>query len=409
MQTKSLEFTSRTVKHLALATSILTVLGGTALAQGAKVGALIPLTGGLQTYGESSLNGLQLAIDEANAAGGVLDGDIEVVVGDTQTKAQPAIDAANKLVTVDGVAAVFGALASGNTIPVATTVTSVEGVPQISNASTAPSITTLDDNDFLFRTAPSDSEQGVVLGELVKAQGLNNVAVVYVNNDYGQGLAEAFEASFTEAGGTVTGSSAYEPNKPSYRGELSGLANGDAEALLLIAYPDDGGLLIVRQSLEEGFFDRFVFTDGMKTEQLLSDIGAEYVDGAFGTSSKAVESDAATTFANIYNEAHGELPPLPYIDTAYDAGMILALAIEKAGSTDGAAIRDAIRDVANPPGEAVYPGEFEKAKQLIADGQDINYEGAAGAMDLDQNGDISGTFEHWAVQDGALVTVELLN
>ncbi len=382
-----------------------TLLAGTAMAEGARVGALIPLTGGLQAYGEGSLNGMRLAAKEVNEAGGVLGGPFELVVGDTQTRAQPAIDAAMRLVSVDGVAGILGALSSGNTIPVATTVSKPNRIPQISNASTAPAITTLDDDDFLFRTAPSDAYQGVVLAQLVESAGIDSIAVLYVNNDYGVGLAEAFAENY---GGTVTTSAAFEPNKASYRGELQSVAGGDPAALLLIAYPDDGGLLIIRQSLEEGFFDRFVFTDGMKTAQLVDDIGAQFMNGMFGTAPAAMESDASARFAAAYEAEFGELPPLPYIDSAYDAAMIMALAIEQAGSTDGAAIRDALREVANAPGEVVGPGDFAKAKELIAAGTDINYEGAAGSHDFDENGDVAGTFEHWAVADGAITTVEML-
>ena len=381
------------------------LLAGTAMAEGAKVGALIPLTGGLQSYGEASLNGMRLAIAEVNAAGGVLDGEVELIVGDTQTKAQTAIDSAKKLVSVDGVSGILGALASGNTIPVATSVAAVDGVPQISNASTAPAITTLDDGDFLFRTVPSDAYQGVVLGNLVDAAGIGSVAVLYINNDYGVGLAESFAANY---GGTVTSSAAFEPNKASYRGELQAATEGEPEALLLIAYPDDGGLLIIRQSLEEGFFDRFVFTDGLKTTQLVEDIGAQYMNGMFGTSATSPEGEGSQLFAQAYEAEFGELPPLPYIDSAYDAAMIMALAIEQAGSTDGAAIRDAIREVAGGPGEVILPGEFAKAKELIAAGTDINYEGAAGSHEFDENGDVSGVFEHWAVTDGAITRVELI-
>lgn len=386
----------------ALATGLVTT---TALAEGARVGALIPLTGGLQAYGEGSLNGMRLAVKEINEAGGVLGGELELVVGDTQTRAQPAIDAAMRLVSVDGVAGILGALSSGNTIPVATTVAKPNQIPQISNASTAPAITTLDDDDFLFRTAPSDAYQGVVLADLVQSAGIDSVAVLYVNNDYGVGLAEAFAANYS---GTVTSSAAFEPNKASYRGELQSVASGGPEALLLIAYPDDGGLLILRQSLEEGFFDKFVFTDGMKTAQLVDDIGAEFMNGMFGTAAASVESDASAAFAAAYEAEFGELPPLPYIDNAYDAAMIMALAIEQAGSTDGTAIRDALREVANAPGEIVGPGEFARAKELIAAGTAINYEGAAGSHDFDENGDVTGTFEHWAVVDGAITTVEML-
>ena len=380
-----------------------------ARAEGATIGALIPLTGGLQSYGEASLNGMKLAVKEVNEAGGVLGGPIDLVVGDTQTKAQAAIDAAQKLVSVEGACCILGALSSGNTIPVATSVTSRQSIPQITNASTAPTITTLDDKDFLFRTVPSDAGQGIVLGRLVKDQGTNKVAVIYVNNDYGQGLYEAFKASFEKDGGEVTGAAAFEPNKASYRGELDGLANGDPEALLIIAYPDDGGLLITRQSLEEGLFDHFIFTDGMKTTELLDQVGAEYVEGVYGTSPKAEAGDASAKFGDLYNAEYGELPPLPYIDTAYDAAMIMALAVEKAGSTDGPAIRDALREVANAPGEKVYPGEFEKAKKLIDDGQDIDYEGAGGSQEFDEHGDVAGTFEHWAIKDGKVTTVELLS
>ena len=381
------------------------LLASTAMAEGARVGALIPLTGGLQAYGESSLNGIRLAVKEINEAGGVLGGELELVVGDTQTRAQPAIDAAMRLVSVDGVAGILGALSSGNTIPVATSVSKPNQIPQISNASTAPAITTLDDGDFLFRTVPSDAYQGVVLANLVESAGIGSIAVLYVNNDYGVGLAESFAGAY---GGTVTQSAAFEPNKASYRGELQSVAGGDAEALLLIAYPDDGGLLILRQSLEEGFFDKFVFTDGMKTTQLVEDIGAEFMDGMFGTAPASAESEAGDIFAAAFEAEYGELPPLPFIDSAYDAAFILGLAIEQAGSTDGVAIRDAIREVANEPGEIILPGEFAKAKELIAAGTAINYQGAAGDHEFDENGDVSGTFEHWAVLNGAITTVEMI-
>jgi branched-chain amino acid transport system substrate-binding protein len=397
----------RTFRTFAAGLLSASFLAAPALAEGLKLGALIPLTGGLATYGESSLNGMRLAAEEANAANGVLDGEVELVVGDTQTRSQPAVDGANRLVGVEGVSGLLGALSSGNTVPVATSVAAVEGIPQISNASTAPTITTLDDDDFLFRTVPSDAQQGVVLGDLVREEGIERVAILYVNNDYGQGLAESFEASFAEGGGTVTASAAFEPNKASYRGELSNVSSDSPQALLLIAYPDDGGLLILRQSLEEGFFERFVFTDGMKATQVASDFG-EFVEGAFGTAPKAAESEEAEAFATAYQEAYGELPPLPFIDSAYDATMLLMLAAEHAGAADGEAIRDSLREVANAPGEKVGPGEFARAKELLAAGEAIDYEGAAGSHEFDENGDVAGSYEHWVITGGELQTVAII-
>jgi branched-chain amino acid transport system substrate-binding protein len=394
-------------QRLLLATTLAALVSGAASAQGLKVGALMPLTGGLQAYGEACLNGVRMAADELNAAGGVLGGEVQLSVADTQTRAQPAIDAAKRLTSVEGVSGIVGALSSGNTIPVAQTVASVDRVPMISPASTAPTITTLEDDDFLFRTIPSDALQGVALAQVVSEQGLGKVAILYVNNDYGDGLAGSFTESFTARGGEVTASEAFEPNKASYRGELQNVARGGPEALLLIAYPDDGGITILRQSLEEGFFNNFVFTDGMKAEKVVETIGADFLEGAFGTAPKAEETPEAASFQSMYEAKFGELPPRPFIDSSYDAMAILALAAARAGSTDGTAIRDAIREVANAPGVQIRPGELAKGLEAIANGEEIDYVGAAGDHEFDDDGDVSGTFEHWVISGGALETVTI--
>ena len=149
----------------ALGALSLAVAAGGAQAE-LKVGALLPLTGDLQAYGESSRNGINLAAEEINAAGGVLGEPMTIEIADTQTEPQSGVDAAQRLVSVQGVSAIVGALSSGVTIPVASSVSAVEGVPQISGASTSPVMTDLDDNDFLFRTTPSDAFQGPALAEV---------------------------------------------------------------------------------------------------------------------------------------------------------------------------------------------------------------------------------------------------
>jgi ABC-type branched-subunit amino acid transport system substrate-binding protein len=375
-----------------------------AQAESLKIGALMPMTGDLQAFGEADLTGIQFAAQQINAAGGVNGEDIEVIVADTQTQPQAGVDAAQKLINVDGVHAIVGALSSGVTIPVARTVTSREGVAQISNASTSPTITTLEDNDFLFRSVPSDAFQGVALASLAEQKGVSNVSIMYVNNAYGQGLADAFAEAF---GGEVSASIAFEQGQASYRGELQQAAGGGAEALVLIAYPESGSV-ILRQSLEGGYLDKFIFTDGMKAPEIIERVGAQFLNGAFGTVPQAKESQALKVFRDAYIAEYGELPGKPYYDTAYDAAFAIALAAQKAGSNDREAIRDNLRDVANPPGEVILPGEWEKAVQLLADGQDINYEGAAGSVDFDEAGDVPGTIGHWEIQDGEIVDVALI-
>ncbi|MDH3228576.1 MAG: ABC transporter substrate-binding protein [Alphaproteobacteria bacterium] len=390
-----------------LVTAAAITFGASAAHADVTVGALMPLTGPLGEYGESSLNGVRLAAKEISQSGGILDGPLNIAVGDTQTNPQAGVLAAKQLIATNKVAGLIGPLASGVTIPVAQSVTSVSAIPQISSASTAPTITTLDDKDFLFRSTPHDALQGVVLGDVVRDAGYAKVAVVYVNNDYGKGLADAFSARFAKLGGAITASIAYEEKQASYRGELTQAAKGGPEALALIGYPGDG-VPMLKQAIEEGLFSRFIFTDGMKSLDMTKAIPAKYLEGSVGTSPEAQDSEAKKRFEAAYEASYGKKPPLPFIDTAYDATYLLALAIEKAGSTDGAKVRDALRPIANPPGEPILPGEWAKAKQLIAEGKDIDYVGAAGSQNFDAAGDVPGTFGVWTVKGGEITTLKIV-
>jgi branched-chain amino acid transport system substrate-binding protein len=387
------------VAALALATGAFASSG---LAQGLRLGVVTSMTGGLQEFGPTTLNGINVAVEEVNAAGGVLGGKMQIVVGDDQTTPHVGVATARKLIEVDRVSGIIGSLSSGVTIPIAQSVTSAAGVPQISTASTSPVITTLQDNDFLFRTVPTDAVQGVALAQVVKGKNVNDVAIVYVNNDYGKGLAESFSAAYKKLGGKVTQSVPYEEKQASFRGELQRAAQGKSSHLLLIAYPQDG-IPILRQSLEGGLFKRFIFTDGMKSTDMLSAIGPKFLEGAFGTAPEAA-GDGQARFRQAYEKRFGALPPKPFIDSAYDAAMIFALAATKARSSEPRRIRDAIRQVANAPGERILPGEFAKAKKLLEAGKDVHYIGAAGPQDFDKHGDVAGTYAHWEVESGKLVT-----
>lgn len=395
-----------------LGLSILMLMGAGALSavqakDSVKLGALMPMTGDLQAYGTSCLTGVKLAAEQINAQGGVLDAELIVKVGDTQTKPQAGIDAAQKLVSIENAFGIVGALSSGVTIPVAQSVTVPAKVAQISPASTSPVITDLDDNDFLFRTVPSDAFQGVAMAELVQEAEYENVATLYVNNDYGEGLAVSFKNAFEKSGGQVTASLPYEPGNASYRGELSKAASKGAEALLLIGYPENG-ITILRQALEEGYFQKFVYSDGLKAPEIIKAIGAEHLNGTFGTAPQAMtDTESAQLYLDAYQEKYGEVPPKPYIDTSYDAAFVLALAAQKAGQAKAEAVRDALREVCNPPGTKILPGEWSKALELLKQGQEIDYVGASGSVDFDQQGDVSGTFAHWAIQDGQIVTVKV--
>lgn len=376
-----------------------------------KIGALMPMTGALQTYGETSLKGIKLAVEEINEAGGVLGQPVELTVGDAQTRPQAGVSAANKLVNIDGAEVFVGALSSGVTIPIATSVAKPNEIPMISPASTSPTVTTLNDDGYLFRTVASDAFQGLALAEIVNDHDISDVAIIYVNNAYGKGLAQSFTKAFKKRGGNVTHTVAYEPKQASYRAAIQkAWGDGSTPYLLLIAYVADGQT-VLRQSLEGGMFSEFIFTDGMKSEKVIEHIGAQYMNGSFGSVAHPPEGTAAAkAFNEAYLDKYGKRVPQPYIDTSYDATYLLALAAQKAGTTtNGEAIKKALHAVSAPPGVEVQPGQFAKAKKLLEQGKKIDWTGAAGEENFDKNGDIATSFAEWAMKDGDIVSVRVFN
>jgi ABC-type branched-subunit amino acid transport system substrate-binding protein len=376
-------------------------------AEAVKIGTLFDYTGALEAYGKPIQNGAALAAEQLNKAGGPLGRMLELVHRDSQTNPTAAIDAAKKLVEVDKVVAIVGSLGSGVSMAVATSVTVPGGIVQISPASTSPQITDLDDKGFLFRTCPSDALQGKVSGRLARELGFQTVATIYVNNPYGSGLSKNFAQALQAAGGKVPATVAYEEGKPSYRGEVEQALRDKPDALAMFSYPENG-VTLMRQALELGFKGKFLLADGMKAPEVVQNVGAQYLKNTFGTAPGSRDSAAKTRFLEAYTARFGEKPPKPYIDNAYDAIAVIALAMQQAKSSDPKAIRDAIAQVANPPGDAVEPGEFEKAWQLLTQGKKINYRGASGEIDFDSQGDVVSPIEVWKIDDsGNIVTVRV--
>lgn len=384
-------------------------------AQGApvRVGTILSATGGLAAFVPPMRAGIVLAINQVNEAGGVLGGRrIQLVDADDQTNPQAGVTAATRLVQAENVSAIIGPMGSGITIAVANAVTIPAGVPVISPSSTAPAISDLADNDTVFRTAVPDGLQGAVLARLVREAGIERAAVIAINNDYGRGLSGSFSAAFTRRGGTVTGSQNFEENRPSYRAELQTLARtGNPQALVLVGYPASGGNTILRNSLENGFFQRHILTDGMRDQSVVDQVGAAALEGTFGTGPGSAAAPARrAAYEAAFRAANPTLDPgAAFVAQSYDAAMVVALAIQAANSTERGAIRAAFRAVANAPGEEVGPGEFARARTLLAAGTAINYEGASGPIEFNATGDAQGRIEHFAVRGGRIVSVAQLS
>ncbi len=367
-----------------------------------RIGTLIDVTGDLAAFGPPIVLATDLAALLINEAGGIDGRPIEMVHRDSGTSPQIATDAASALVNVDGVEAIVGSLSSGVTLAVAESVTIPNGAVLVSPASTSPAITNLDDNDTVFRTTVSDALQGVIAAQLANQLGYENVATLYINNAYGEGLSNVFQENFESQGGTVSAAVPIEGGQASYASELRQASQGGAEVLLALSYPETAGVYL-REAVEGQYFDDFMFVDGTKNQEMIDNLGADSFEGNYGTAPGAPGTPTQETFKDLYSSKLDGDPSSLFVSEAFDAAVILALAIAEAGSEDGDDIKAAMRDIANAPGEKVGPGDLAKALQLINEGKDIDYVGAAGDQDFDENGDVQNTIEVWKI-DGGQVT-----
>jgi len=212
-----------------------------------------------------------------------------------------------------------------------------------------------------------------------------------------------FEANY---GGEVK-SAAFEGGQASYLAELQSVEG--AEYLVAIGYPTHA-LIFVREALENGIYDKFLFVDGTRSQDLVDGIGGELLEGFKGTAPSSDESsNALAAWNEAYQAEHGALPTLPFVREAYDAVIAIALAAEYAGSLEGADIAAALVTIASPGGTVIVPGADSIADGLkaVGDGDDINYEGAATTLDWDAAGDVtSGFVGIWAYQGGEIVDLE---
>ena len=390
------------MKKLLLAAIIsLTTISSVALAE-IKVGIILGFTGPIETLTPAMRDSAKLAFAEVSASGALLGGEtITPLIADSTCVDSDAAVAAAELLVSDGVVAIMGADCSGVTGAIVTNVAVPNGVTMVSPSATSPGLTSLADNGLFFRTAPSDAKGGQVLAQVALDRGLTSVAVTYTNNDYGKGLADVFEASFTSGGGTITTVASHEDGKADYSAEVGVLGSAGGDALVVIGYLDQGGKGMIQGSLDSGAFDLFVLSDGMIGQSLVDAIGAD-LNGSFGTL-PGTQSEGSAKFAEISGDID---PTAPYAGESYDAAALIALAIEAGGSADRSSIVANIKKVANAPGEQIFPGELAKGLAILTGGGDIDYQGATD-VELSTFGDAAGSFKEMEVKGGSFELVQV--
>jgi branched-chain amino acid transport system substrate-binding protein len=329
--------------------SICIGLGCSRSAKEIRIGGIFPITGGSATFGKSSKEGMQIAVDEFNEKGGITIGGkkllIKAIYDDTAGQPEQAANSARKQIDQNKVVAIVGAVMSKNSLAIAPICQS-KGIPMISPASTNPEVTKK--GDYIFRVCFLDSFQGVVLARYA----LNDLhvvksAILYDNaNDYNKGLAQFFAEEFERLGGVIVSKEAFtdEEKTVDFKAQLTNIKSSQPEFLYLPNYYS-ASALIMKQAREIGLNVPTGGGDGWDSPQLVQ-IGGKSVEGGVFSNHFAKDDPRpeVQSFVEKYKKLYGEEPDA-LASLAYDAAFVLLSAIEKAGSLKGADIRDALKNI----------------------------------------------------------------
>lgn len=346
------------------------------------VGEYGSLTGTTATFGISTKNGIDMAIEEVNKAGGLLGKQVRVIVEDDQGKPEEAQTVVTKLITSDKVIAVLGEVASSRTLAAAP-VAQQAGIPMISPSSTNPAVT--DVGDYIFRVCFIDPFQGYVMARFAtNTLKVTKVAILRdIKNDYSVGLADVFTENFKQMGGTITSDQSYSEGDTDFSAQLTTIKATNPQAIFVPGYYTEVGL-VARQAKSLGLNVPLLGGDGWDSPKL-TEIGGPALDGSYFSNHYSVEDPSAAIqqFVAAYKAKYGETPDA-LAGLGYDAAKLLFDAIKRANSTDPKAVRDALA-------------------------QTRSFPGATGTITLDEHRNAVKPAVVLQVKDGQLAYVETIN
>ncbi len=386
---------------LCLALSSLSLLAPLSHAQAAdcttKIGAVLPTS---VDWGRPIAETAQFAVELYNQSGGVKGCDIEMVLRDSQTDPKIGVDAAKALVDLDKVPVLIGAVSSGVSMPVLTSVTVPSGVMQMSCCSSSTAFTDVaregKTKGLWFRTFATTRNQAAVATKLIQERGYKSVAIFYKNDDWGQDIGKLVAADLATLGIEVTTSAAINDAQASYRAEVTSVLKTKPEAVYLALYPTEG-ISLVREWLSLGGTQEFIAANSLKSDEFRDGVGMQYLTKLIGHDSAPPRTDSADTFTEMYKAKFDAEPNGPGLPNSYDAVMISLLAMDAAPELTGAAIAASVPRVTDPVGTPIFPDVegLAKARELLNEGKNISYQGATGAVVFDAHGDVSAPAVAW--------------
>ncbi|MEM6634726.1 MAG: ABC transporter substrate-binding protein [Pseudomonadota bacterium] len=377
-----------------------------------KIGAVLPTS---VDWGRPIAETAQFAVDQVNAAGGVNGCEIEMVLRDTQVDPKVGVDAAKALVDLEGIDLLLGAVSSGVSMPILTSVTVPGDVMQMSCCSSSTAFTKLSEeggtNGLFFRTFATTGVQSAVAAKVASDKGFKSVAVLYKNDDWGQDMARLVAADFAAVGVEVTASVAINDGQPSYRGEVTEALTSQPEALYLALYPAEG-TAAVREWISLGGSQKMIMANSLKSDEFRDNVGLQYLGAALGTDTSSPRTESANAFRAAYQARFDSEPNGPGLANSYDAAMIGLLAMQAAGEgASGSDIAAAVAKVTDPDGTPITADTagFAEAADVLAAGGTVSYQGATGNVRFDANGDVSAPAVVWSFNGDGTEEVEYLS
>ncbi|RYD46173.1 MAG: ABC transporter substrate-binding protein [Verrucomicrobiaceae bacterium] len=332
-----------------------------------KVGEFASLTGKEATFGTSAHEGTLLAVEQINAAGGVLGKQIELITEDDQTKAGEPANAVNKLISKDGVVAVLGEVASSRSLEAAP-ICQQNKIPMISPASTNPTVT--QQGDYIFRVCFNDTFQGGALANFASGTLKAKKVAIFtdVKSDYSKGLAKNFKEKYLGSGGKVGVELDFNGGDKDFKGQLTTIKNDAPDAIFLPGYYNDVALICI-QAKQLGMNIPIFGGDGWESESLIT-IGKEAMEGHYFSTHCSVEQGTPemASFVEAYKKRFNGKTPDAMAVLGYDSALVLADSIKRAGTTESKALRDAIaatKDFAGASGKFSLNADRDAVKALV--------------------------------------------
>lgn len=372
------------------------------------------------------LRSANMAFDEINTSGGVLGKKLQLVPIFNSRRNYDTVPALTRGLLSQGVEALISCGGSSTTMR-ASEVTIPQGIFTITPSSTSPKISRLQDNDLVWRTIPHDLFQGRIAAQIVSKKKIKTISIVHPDNAYGSELSKTFKEYFEKTGGKVLNIVPYkEADRKNYefKSLLDKIYDGKPDAFYLIGADEIAKLLtesVEAKKLTSGYKPFFFGTDGEYNDDFLAGVEANVIEGMMGLTyihpkndkgfdrfiaefqRRAANDDSVTVANSSLASLMSSEATNSYAATMYDAVYVLALAISKAGTTKGTEIAKQVREIANvrKGAQVVRGGEFARGVKLIQQNVPINYDGVSGAIDFDQNGDVtSGTYLVWRIKEG---------